>query len=79
MTLRHYDIFIFIENEIYSLIDGSILITGWRARALIITAWSLSALFSVPMIFLYEEKRIQVCVYIFLTKIYELKNLRCFC
>ncbi|EZA48173.1 Cardioacceleratory peptide receptor, partial [Ooceraea biroi] len=31
----------------------------WRARALIITAWSLSALFSVPMIFLYEEKRIQ--------------------
>ncbi|KAL0099028.1 hypothetical protein PUN28_020225 [Cardiocondyla obscurior] len=31
----------------------------WRARALIITAWALSALFSMPIIFLYEEKRIQ--------------------
>ncbi|XP_070153515.1 cardioacceleratory peptide receptor [Polyergus mexicanus] len=31
----------------------------WRARALVITAWALSALFSMPMIFLYEEKRIQ--------------------
>lgn len=31
----------------------------WRARALVITAWALSALFSMPIIFLYEEKRIQ--------------------
>ncbi|XP_033307752.1 cardioacceleratory peptide receptor isoform X3 [Bombus vosnesenskii] len=32
---------------------------GWRARALVVAAWGLSALFSVPIIFLYEEKRIQ--------------------
>ncbi|XP_076237910.1 crustacean cardioactive peptide receptor [Calliopsis andreniformis] len=31
----------------------------WRARALVIAAWGLSALFSVPIIFLYEEKPIQ--------------------
>ncbi|XP_020291901.1 cardioacceleratory peptide receptor-like isoform X2 [Pseudomyrmex gracilis] len=31
----------------------------WRARALVITAWALSALFSAPIIFLYEETRIQ--------------------
>ncbi|KAK2581578.1 hypothetical protein KPH14_002087 [Odynerus spinipes] len=31
----------------------------WRARVLVVVAWSLSALFSVPIIFLYEEKRIQ--------------------
>ncbi|XP_077266200.1 crustacean cardioactive peptide receptor isoform X2 [Temnothorax americanus] len=31
----------------------------WRARALVITAWTLSALFSMPIIFLYEETRIQ--------------------
>ncbi|XP_039313653.1 cardioacceleratory peptide receptor isoform X2 [Solenopsis invicta] len=31
----------------------------WRARALVITAWALSALFSLPIIFLYEERRIQ--------------------
>ncbi|KAF7382026.1 hypothetical protein HZH66_013458 [Vespula vulgaris] len=32
---------------------------GWRARVLVVVAWSLSALFSIPIIFLYEEKRIQ--------------------
>ncbi|KAF3425272.1 hypothetical protein E2986_10624 [Frieseomelitta varia] len=31
----------------------------WRARALVVAAWGLSTLFSVPIIFLYEEKRIQ--------------------
>ncbi|XP_032672759.1 cardioacceleratory peptide receptor-like [Odontomachus brunneus] len=31
----------------------------WRARALVAAAWGLSVLFSVPIIFLYEEKRIQ--------------------
>ncbi|KYM96443.1 Cardioacceleratory peptide receptor, partial [Cyphomyrmex costatus] len=31
----------------------------WRARALVITAWTLSALFSMPIVFLYEEKQIQ--------------------
>ncbi|KYQ56661.1 Cardioacceleratory peptide receptor [Trachymyrmex zeteki] len=31
----------------------------WRARALVITAWALSALFSMPIVFLYEEKQIQ--------------------
>ncbi|XP_015182902.1 PREDICTED: cardioacceleratory peptide receptor-like isoform X1 [Polistes dominula] len=31
----------------------------WRARVLVVVAWSLSALFSTPIIFLYEEKRIQ--------------------
>jgi len=65
MTFYHYDIFIELKTEI--LVNGSILTIGWRARALIITAWSLSALFSVPMIFLYEEKRIQVTyVYIYI-------------
>ncbi|XP_012541117.1 cardioacceleratory peptide receptor isoform X2 [Monomorium pharaonis] len=31
----------------------------WRARVLVITAWALSALFSMPIIFLYEERRVQ--------------------
>ncbi|XP_066593125.1 cardioacceleratory peptide receptor-like isoform X2 [Prorops nasuta] len=31
----------------------------WRARALIAAAWGLSVLFSVPIIFLYEEKLIE--------------------
>ncbi|XP_034945312.1 cardioacceleratory peptide receptor-like isoform X2 [Chelonus insularis] len=31
----------------------------WRARALIAAAWGLSVLFSIPIIFLYEEKLIQ--------------------
>lgn len=39
---------------------NSSLSAGWRARALVVAAWSLSVLFSVPIIFLYEEKRIQV-------------------
>nr|XP_031826741.1 cardioacceleratory peptide receptor isoform X1 [Nomia melanderi] len=39
--------------------DASTVITGWRARALVVAAWSLSALFSIPIIFLYEEKAIQ--------------------
>lgn len=45
---------------------------GWRARALVITAWVLSALFSMPIIFLYEEKRVQVYVYFWIPK--RLKN-----
>ncbi|XP_011877639.1 PREDICTED: cardioacceleratory peptide receptor-like isoform X3 [Vollenhovia emeryi] len=33
---------------------------SWRrARALVIIAWALSAFFSMPILFLYEEKRIQ--------------------
>ncbi|XP_034191079.1 crustacean cardioactive peptide receptor isoform X1 [Osmia lignaria lignaria] len=45
----------------YDAITRPMNFTGrwWRARALVIGAWSLSALFSVPIIFLYEEKRIQ--------------------
>ncbi|XP_031826743.2 crustacean cardioactive peptide receptor isoform X3 [Nomia melanderi] len=39
--------------------NASTVITGWRARALVVAAWSLSALFSIPIIFLYEEKAIQ--------------------
>ncbi|XP_074097024.1 crustacean cardioactive peptide receptor isoform X2 [Cotesia typhae] len=31
----------------------------WRARALVATAWGLSVAFSIPIIFLYEEKLIQ--------------------
>ncbi|CAK9815416.1 Cardioacceleratory peptide receptor [Anthophora quadrimaculata] len=31
----------------------------WRARALVVAAWGLSVLFSVPIIFLYEEKIVQ--------------------
>ncbi|KOC62774.1 Cardioacceleratory peptide receptor [Habropoda laboriosa] len=31
----------------------------WRARALVVAAWGLSALFSVPGIFLFEEKQIE--------------------
>lgn len=34
--------------------------SGWRARALVATAWGLSVAFSIPIIFLYEEKLIQV-------------------
>lgn len=48
----------------FSSTDGFILITGWRARALVAAAWGLSVLFSVPIIFLYEEKRIQVQIYL---------------
>lgn len=45
----------------YSLLnEGLISFVGWRARALVAAAWGLSVLFSVPIIFLYEEKRIQV-------------------
>ncbi|KAK0082640.1 hypothetical protein PV326_007093, partial [Microctonus aethiopoides] len=31
----------------------------WRARALVAAAWGLSVIFSIPIIFLYEEKLIQ--------------------
>ncbi|XP_057341798.1 cardioacceleratory peptide receptor-like isoform X1 [Microplitis mediator] len=31
----------------------------WRARALVASAWGLSVVFSIPIIFLYEEKLIQ--------------------
>ncbi|XP_029045197.1 cardioacceleratory peptide receptor isoform X2 [Osmia bicornis bicornis] len=49
----------------YDAITRPMNFTGrwWRARALVIGAWSLSALFSVPIIFLYEEKRIQWRIY----------------
>ncbi|XP_071877509.1 crustacean cardioactive peptide receptor isoform X1 [Bombus fervidus] len=45
----------------YDAITRPMNFTGrwWRARALVVAAWGLSALFSVPIIFLYEEKRIQ--------------------
>ncbi|XP_033335430.1 crustacean cardioactive peptide receptor isoform X1 [Megalopta genalis] len=45
----------------YDAITRPMNFTGrwWRARALVVAAWSLSALFSTPIIFLYEEKRIQ--------------------
>ncbi|XP_076686825.1 crustacean cardioactive peptide receptor isoform X3 [Andrena cerasifolii] len=32
---------------------------GWRARALVVAAWGVSAFFSAPMLILYEEKQIQ--------------------
>ncbi|XP_076385485.1 crustacean cardioactive peptide receptor isoform X2 [Megachile rotundata] len=49
----------------YDAITRPMNFTGrwWRARALVIAAWSLSALFSVPIIFLYEERRIQWRIY----------------
>ncbi|XP_043249097.1 cardioacceleratory peptide receptor isoform X2 [Colletes gigas] len=45
----------------YDAITRPMNFTGrwWRARALVIGAWTLSTLFSAPIIFLYEEKLIQ--------------------
>ncbi|XP_053971857.1 cardioacceleratory peptide receptor isoform X3 [Hylaeus volcanicus] len=45
----------------YDAITRPMNFTGrwWRARALVVAAWSLSALFSLPIIFLYEERAIQ--------------------
>ncbi|XP_076643275.1 crustacean cardioactive peptide receptor [Halictus rubicundus] len=45
----------------YDAITRPMNFTGrwWRARALVVAAWSLSALFSAPIIFLYEVKLIQ--------------------
>lgn len=48
----------------YDAITRPMNFTGrwWRARALVISAWGLSALFSAPIIFLYEEKRVEVSI-----------------
>ncbi|XP_076278874.1 crustacean cardioactive peptide receptor isoform X2 [Lasioglossum baleicum] len=45
----------------YDAITRPMNFTGrwWRARALVVAAWSLSALFSAPIFFLYEEKLIE--------------------
>ncbi|XP_076163074.1 crustacean cardioactive peptide receptor isoform X1 [Ptiloglossa arizonensis] len=45
----------------YDAITRPMNFTGrwWRARALVVAAWGLSVLFSVPIIFLYEEKLVQ--------------------
>ena len=45
----------------YDAITRPMNFTGrwWRARALVVAAWGVSAFFSAPMFYLYEEKQIQ--------------------
>ncbi|CAL7952321.1 unnamed protein product [Xylocopa violacea] len=61
VTFSSTYVLVALSIDRYDAITRPMNFTGrwWRARALIATAWGLSALFSAPIIFLFQEEIIQ--------------------